>query len=75
MTGYKYTTETEAQAAVALCDTHYGYPKADCVTEHWCWYTHSEADNFYYISHDESIEVVLGTPETFDVTIVEPNMN
>ena len=73
MTGYKYTTETEAQAAVAQCDTHYGYPKPDCVTEHWCGYQHAELDGFYYIIHDSSLNVVLGEPSTFDVTIPELN--
>jgi len=73
MTGYKYNTESDAQAAVAQCDTHYGYPKQDCVTEHWCAYQHSELDGFYYITHDETIEVVLGEPETFDVTMPELN--
>lgn len=73
MTGYKYNTETEAQAAVALCDTHYGYPKQDCITEHWCGYIFSELDNFYYIIHDSSLEVVLGEPEEFDITLPEMN--
>jgi hypothetical protein len=73
MIGYKFNTEQEAQTAITQCDTHYGYPKADCVTEHWCGYQHSELDGFYYILHDETIETVLGTPETFDVTIPELN--
>lgn len=73
MTGYKYNTETEAQAAVVLCDTHYGYPKQDCVTEHWCGYQFSELDNFYYIIHDSSLDVVLGDPSTFDITFPEMN--
>ena len=70
MTGYKYTTEADAQGAVAQCDTHYGYPKQDAVTQHWCAYQHSELDGFYYIAHDETIEVVLGEPETFDYQIL-----
>jgi hypothetical protein len=68
MLGYKFTTEEAAQAAVAQCDAHYGYPKQDCVTQHWCSYEFSNLDNFYYISHDESIEVVLGTSEEFTLT-------
>ncbi len=75
MTGYKYNTEQEAQSAVAQCDTHYGYPKQDAVTQHWCEYQFSELDNFYYISYDQTIEAVLGTPETFDVTLPELNLN
>jgi hypothetical protein len=73
MTGYKYTTEQDAQAAVALCDTHYGYPKSNCVTEHWCECIYSELDGFWYITYDESIDAVLGAPLTFDVTIPELN--
>ena len=68
MLGYKHTTEEAAQAAVAQCDAHYGYPKQDCVTQHWCSYEFSNLDNFYYISHDESIELVLGLPEEFELT-------
>jgi hypothetical protein len=74
MTGYKFTTEQEAQAAISQCDTYYGYPKTDCVTEHWCGYQFSELDNFYYIVYDQSIEVVLGQPEEFDVTLPDLGM-
>ena len=73
MTGYKYITEQDAQAAVAQCDAHYGYPKENMVTEHWCGYQYSELDGFWYITHDETIEIVLGTPSTFDVTFPELN--
>lgn len=73
MNGWKYNTEQEALNAVSLCDTHYGYPKENCITQHWCWYNHAELDNFYYISYDETIEVVLGSPEEFDVT--QPDIN
>lgn len=69
MTGYKFNTEQEAQAAVAQCDTHYGYPKPNCVTENWCRYQYSQLDGFWYIIYDQTIEVVLGIPEEFDITI------
>lgn len=72
MKGWKYNTEQDALAAVTQCDTHYGYPKEDCTTTHWCWYNHSELDGFYYIMFDETIEVVLGQSEEFDVT--QPNL-
>jgi hypothetical protein len=75
MTGYKYNTEQEAQAAMAQCDTYYGYPKAGAVTEHWCAYQYSDLDGFYYIVHDQTIETVLGTPVTFDVTMPELPLN
>jgi hypothetical protein len=68
MKGYKYNTEQEAQVAVSQCDSYYGYPKENCVTEHWCGYQYSGLDNFYYIIYDQSIEVVLGQPLEFDVT-------
>lgn len=71
MEGYKFTTEQDAQNAVAQCDTQYGYPKQDCITQHWCSYEFSELDNFYYIAYDETIEAILGTPEEFTVTLPE----
>ncbi len=75
MLGYKFNTEQEALNAVTQCDNHYGYPKQDSMTTNWCWYSFSEADNFYYITHDESIEVVLGAPSEFEVTFTEPSNN
>jgi hypothetical protein len=67
--GYKYTTEQEAINAREACDTYYGYPKSNSVTEHWCGYQYG----FWYIIYDQSIEVVLGQPENFDITI--PDLN
>jgi hypothetical protein len=72
ITGYKYTTEAEAQAAVQSCNTHYGIPKSpDSVTQTWCNYNTAELDSpvFYYITHDSSLNVVLGEPTEFEVTV------
>ena len=71
ITGYKYTTETEAKLARKQCADHYGLPVApDDVTKYWVDY--EEASNnspvFWYIVFDESIRVVLGNPTTFEVT-------
>ena len=68
MTGYKFTNELDAQAARLACDNHFGYPKEDCVTQHWVDYQNSELDGFWYIIFDESIEAVLGAGEEFEIT-------
>jgi hypothetical protein len=68
MIGYKFTTEQEAQDACLTIDTQFGYPKENCITQHWVDYQFSELDGFYYILFDESIESILGTPEEFEIT-------
>ena len=70
ITGYKYTTETEAQTARQQCADHYGLPVAPGdVTIYWVDYIKAENNNpvFWYIEFDESIREILGNPETFDV--------
>jgi hypothetical protein len=66
MTGYKFINEADAIAAVALVNTHYGYPREDDpVTITWTQYfpnVEHESDMFYYIPYDESLDVVLGKP-------------
>jgi hypothetical protein len=69
MLGYIYTTEIQAENAVYQCDNHYGYPKENCITNHWCNYKFSNLDNFYYIIYDESLEVILGEP--IEITLTE----
>ena len=74
ITGYKYTTETEAEIARKACADYYGLPKSpDDVTKYWVDYNTAESDEpvFWYITFDESIEPVLGQPSTFEVTIQE----
>lgn len=73
--GYKYTTEQEAIDARKQCADYYGLPVApDDVTQYWVDYETAELDNpiFWYITFDESLEVVLGEPETFEVTVPNP---
>jgi hypothetical protein len=70
--GYKYTTEQEAIDARETCDTYYGIPVSpDDVTQNWVEYQIADLDTpiFYYITFDESLEVVLGNPTDFKVTI------
>jgi hypothetical protein len=70
MLGYKYNTEQESINARELCDTYYGIPVApDDVTQNWVDYQFAELNDpqFWYITYDESLLVVLGTPSTFEV--------
>ena len=69
--GYKYTNEQDAINAREACDAYYGIPVSpDDVTQNWVDYETATLDNpvFYYITFVESLEVVLGEPETFEVT-------
>lgn len=69
--GYKYITEQDAIDAREACDTYYGIPVLpDDVTRNWTEYQTANLDTpiFWYITHDDSIDVVLGTPIDFDVT-------
>jgi len=71
ITGYKYTIEQDAINARELLDTYYGIPVSpDSVTQNWCEYETANLDTpiFYFIRFDESLEIVLGRPETFEVT-------
>lgn len=71
VTGYKYTTEAEAQTARQQCANYYGLPVSpDDVTKYWVDYEEAFNDSpvFWYIEFDESIRVVLGNPTTFEVT-------
>ena len=73
MTGYKYTTEQEAIDARAQAASYMGLPNPQGDTLYWVNYSYSELDNFYYIQHVEGLEVVLGTPIEFEITI--PDLN
>ena len=69
--GYKYTTEQDAINSRELVDAYYGIPVSpEDVTQNWVDYQTANLDNpiFYYITFDESLEVVLGEPITFEVT-------
>jgi hypothetical protein len=70
VTGYKYTTEQQAIDARESCDTYYGIPiSPDDVTQNWVDYQVASLNTpiFWYIRHDDSLNVVLGEPETFEV--------
>ena len=72
--GYKYTNEQEAIDARKQCADYYGLPVApDDVTQYWVDYETAELDNpvFWYIVFDPSIEMILGEPTEFEVTIEE----
>ena len=73
MIGYKYTTEQEAIDARTQAASYMGLPNPQGDTLYWVNYNHSELDNFYYIQHVEGLEVVLGTPIEFEITI--PDLN
>jgi hypothetical protein len=69
--GYKYTNEQDAIDARKQCADYYGLPVSpDDVTQNWVDYNTANLDTpvFYYITFDESLEVVLGEPITFEVT-------
>ena len=75
VTGYKYTNEQDAINAREQVDTYYGIPVSpDDITQNWVDYNTANLDTpvFYYILFDESIEVVLGQPTTFEVTFPNP---
>jgi hypothetical protein len=72
ITGYKYTNEQDAINARKECADYYGLPVSpDDVTQYWVDYETAEFDNpvFWYIVFDESIEMILGEPTEFKVTI------
>lgn len=70
VTGYKYNTEQEAIDARETCDAYYGIPLSpDDVTQNWVEYQTANLNSpvFWYITHDDSLDVILGTPTTFEV--------
>ena len=73
--GYKYTNEQDAIDAREQCDAYYSIPVSpNDVTQNWVDYQTATLDNpiFYYIIFDESLKIVLGEPETFEVTAPNP---
>lgn len=69
MTGYKYTTEQEAIDARAQAAAFMGLPNPQGDTLYWVNYSYSELDGFYYIQHVEGLEMALGSPIEFELTI------
>jgi len=75
VTGYKYTNKQDAIDAREQVDTYYGIPVSpDDVTQNWIDYQTAELDNpiFWYITFDDSLQVVLGEPITFEITTPPP---
>ena len=72
--GYKYTTEQDAINAREACDTYYGIPVSpNDVTQNWVEYQTANLDTpiFWYITHDDSLNIVLGEP--IEVEVIYPN--
>ena len=73
--GYKFNTEEEAIGARTACNAHYGIPKSpEDTTQNWVDYETANLNEpiFYYIKHDDSLEVVLGKPIEFEIVTPEP---
>lgn len=73
MTGYKYTTEQEAIDARAQAASYMGLPNPQGDTLYWVNYSYSELDRFWYIQYVEDLELVLGQPIEFQITM--PSLN
>lgn len=74
ISGYKYITEQDAINAKKQCAEYYGLPKnTNDTTLYWVDYLEAYLDSsvFWYILHDESVEVSLGQPSLFNVTVEE----
>ena len=72
VTGYKYNNEQEAIDARKQCADYYGLPTApDNETIYWVNYETADFNTpiFWYIVFDQSIEIILGQPTIFEVTI------
>jgi hypothetical protein len=70
MLGYQYFIEQEAIDARKQCADYYGLPVSpEDVTQYWVDYEEASLNTpiFWYIIFDESIEVILGEPTTFEV--------
>ena len=68
--GYKYTTEQDAIDARETCDTYYGIPVSpDSVTQNWVEYQFAELNEpqFWYIIYDQSLEVIFGQLQQFEI--------
>lgn len=68
--GYKYINEQDALNACQQCSDYYGIPiHPDDITQRCTDYNIAELNTpvFWYITFDETLRVVLGEPETFEV--------
>lgn len=73
MKGYKYTTEQDAIDARQTCATYKGLPNPQGDTLYWVNYNYSQLDGFFYIEYVEDLELVLGQPIEFEITM--PSLN
>jgi hypothetical protein len=69
MLGYTYATEQDAINARTLCAAYKELPNFTGDTLYWVNYNYSELDNIYYIKYIDGLEVVLGSPSEFTITI------
>lgn len=68
--GYKFVTENEVIEAQKKLNVHFGIPKKPTsVTRNYAPYHFASLNEptFYYILHNESMEIVLREPEEFEV--------
>jgi len=68
--GYQYIIEQDATNAREACDAYYGIPTTpDSVTQNWVEYQYAELNTppFWYIIYDQSLEVILGQPQTLNI--------
>ena len=68
--GYKFTTESQAKAAQKACNDFYRIPKTpEDITQNWVEFQKADLNvpKFWYITYDESLQVVLGEPTEFIV--------
>jgi hypothetical protein len=69
LSGYKYTTEAKAKAAVKACNNYYlPNNKKSNVTKNWVGYqAELNEPAFFYILHDPSLNEVLGEPIEIEI--------
>ena len=70
--GYKYDIESDAINARESVDSYYGIPVSpDDVTQNWVEYNEASLNEpiFWYINSNDTLNVVLGEPYIFSVTI------
>lgn len=66
--GWKFLKEDAANEAVQLCNTYYVIPTPlNPGLISWC--STFQIEDFWFISWDESIEVVLGEPIEIEINI------
>lgn len=71
MQGYIYKTELEAVTARTLAASYMSLPNLAGDTLYWVNYNYSGLDDFYYIQYVEGLELVLGQPSEFEITLPE----